>query len=516
MKKEYKGNIVDLISKEIFFGKVILNNKVIENVVKIGARRENENYILPGFVDSHIHIESSMLSPVGFAQIAVKHGTVATVSDPHEIANVLGEKGVDFMINEGNKVPLKFFFGAPSCVPATPFESSGALLDSEIIKRMIARDDIYYLAEMMNFPGVVYNDKEVMRKIDAARFINKPIDGHAPGLCGDDLKKYAAAGISTDHECNNIAEAEEKIKNGMLIQIRDGSAAKNFDALYPLIDKYPDKVMVCMDDCHPDDLIQGHIDRVIKNALAKNCDLFNILRAVTINPIKHYKLNVGLLQKNDSGDFIIVNNLHDFEVLSTFINGEKVYHNNKITFDIPSVEPINNFNCSKISISDIIVKDKKQKINIIVAQDGDLFTTKETIKPKVLNGNVVSDISRDILKVVVVNRYQKEIPVVGFIKNFGLQKGALASSIAHDSHNIIAIGVSDKEIVKAVNTLVENSGGVVACENNNVKNLALDIAGLMSSDKPEIVAKKYSEINNMAKQLGSKLKAPFMTMAFMS
>ncbi len=516
MKNEYKANIVDVVAKEMFYGKLIVENKRIKSIEKLGTVKDNGNFILPGFVDSHIHIESSMLSPVGFAQIAIKHGTVATVSDPHEIANVMGEKGVDFMIDAGKKVPLKFFFGAPSCVPATGFESSGAVLDSAIITKLIARDDIYYLAEMMNFPGVVYDDKEVMKKIKETQLVNKPIDGHAPGLRGDDLKKYCEAGISTDHECNNIAEAEEKIQNGMIIQIRDGSAAKNFEALYKLIDKYPDKVMMCMDDCHPDDLLKGHINRVVKDALNKNCELFNVLRAVTYNPVKHYKLNVGMLQENDPADFIIVNNISEFKVISTIINGEKVYDNNKILFEIPKIEPINNFNCSKISVDDIKIKNCNKKIKVIVAKDGDLVTSKLIAEPKVFEENIVSDISNDILKVVVVNRYRNEKPIVGFIKNFGLKHGAIAGSIAHDSHNIIAIGVSDSDIVNSINILVENKGGVVAYDNNNAEYLELNIAGLMSNNDPEFVVEKYAKINDMAKQLGSKMKAPFMTMAFMS
>ncbi|MEA3318244.1 MAG: adenine deaminase [Bacteroidota bacterium] len=516
MKKKYKANIVDVVSKEIYYGEVSVNNNKISKISRIGDTIKGEKYILPGFVDSHIHIESSMLSPIGFANIAVKHGTVATVSDPHEIANVLGEEGVNYMIDSGKKVPLKFFFGAPSCVPATPFETSGAVLDSKAIKKLLEKDDIYYLAEMMNFPGVIFKDNEVMQKIKDAHLLKKPIDGHAPGLSGDDLNKYAEAGISTDHECSSLAEAEEKIAHGMNIQIRDGSAAKNFEALFPLIDKYPEKVMVCMDDCHPDDLLNGHINRVIKNALKKNCDLFNILRAVTLNPIKHYNLNVGLLQENDSADFIIVDNLNNFNVQSTIIDGNEVFANNKVMFDSPEIIAINNFNCSEISLKDIEVKDNNKNINVILAKDGDLYTTKETVKPKIVEGKIVQDLSRDILKVVIVNRYKKAEPVVGFIKNFGLKKGAIAGSIAHDSHNIIAIGASDNEIVNAISVLVENKGGIVACENNNVKNLVLDIAGLMSSDTPEYVANTYSEINAMAKSLGSKLHAPFMTMAFMS
>ncbi len=508
------GKLVDIIGRRIFNAKLkIFNSKIVE-INESGD--EYDNYILPGLVDSHVHIESSMLVPTSFARAAVKSGTVATVSDPHEIANVMGVDGVKYMINNGKRTPFKFYFGAPSCVPATSFETSGAVIDSEDIKELMANTDIYYLAEMMNFPGVIFNDEEVLKKLKYAHQANKPIDGHAPGLVGKDLEKYAAQNITTDHECTTVEEAINKIQKGIKIQIREGSAAKNFEILFPLLNTHPDKVMFCTDDCHPDDLVKGHINKIISRAVKNGADVFDVISAATKNPKEHYNLNVGLLQVGDPADFIVVNNLEDFDVKKTYINGDLVYDNGKVLLEKLQEQIVNNFNCKPISVSDILVPEKGKKIQVIVAKDGDLLTGKETIIPRVENGNIISDIERDILKIVVVNRYKDSQPQVGFIKNFNLKKGAIAGSIAHDSHNIIAIGTNDTEIVNAINKVIENTGGIVACCGNEIKYLKLNVAGLMSTGEAEEVAIKYHEVQTMAKEMGSKLTAPFMTMAFMA
>ncbi|MCK5169048.1 MAG: adenine deaminase, partial [Bacteroidales bacterium] len=516
MNKELivSGKLVDIIGRRIFNAKLKIINSKIAEIKESGD--EYDEYILPGLIDSHVHIESSMLVPTSFARAAVKSGTVATVSDPHEIANVMGVEGVKYMIKNGKKTPFKFYFGAPSCVPATPFETSGAVIDSEVIKELMVSKDIYYLAEMMNFPGVIYNDGEVIKKIKYAHQTNKPVDGHAPGLAGKDLEKYAAQNITTDHECTTIEEAINKIHKGIKIQIREGSAAKNFEILFPLLNSHPDKVMFCTDDCHPDDLVNGHINKIISRAVKKGVNIFDVISAATKNPIEHYNLNVGLLQVGDPADLIIVNNLEDFDVKKTYINGDLVYDNGEVLLEELSEKPINNFNCNKITESDIVVPAKGNKIQLIVAKDGDLLTGKETIVPRVENGNIISDIERDILKIVVVNRYKDSKPQVGFIKNFNLKKGAIAGSIAHDSHNIIAIGTNDNEIVNAINKVIENTGGIVACNGNEAKYLKLNVAGLMSTGEAEEVASKYHEVHIMAKEMGSKLTAPFMTMAFMA
>ncbi|RLD63590.1 MAG: adenine deaminase [Bacteroidetes bacterium] len=513
---EISGTIVDVVNKCFYKGVVRVCDAKIVDVVK--RDDVEDQLILPGLIDSHIHIESSMLVPSEFAKAAVLHGTVATVSDPHEIANVLGIEGINFMIDNSKTVPFKFYFGAPSCVPATGFETSGFELNSEKIKNLLKSEDIYYLAEMMNFPGVIYSDKEVVDKINLSKKFNKPVDGHAPGLCGNDLKKYADAGISTDHECSTIEEALEKINCGMQIQIREGSAAKNFEVLCQLIDSHPDKVMLCSDDLHPDNLIEGHINKLIKKAQKKGFEFFNILRAATYNPVKHYGLNVGLLQKNDPADFIVVDGLDNFNVLKTYINGDLVAENKKALFKTDLCKPINNFTVENISKSDLIVSaDNEKQMNVINAFDGELFTKRISVKPKTENNCVVTDIENDILKIVVVNRYAKNAkPIVGFIKGFGLKKGAIASSIAHDSHNIICVGTNDTDILNAIMKIIDNKGGIVAINSDDVSDLSLPIAGLMSNKPAREVAKQYLYINNKAIEFGSRFSAPFMTLAFMA
>ncbi|NVO02015.1 MAG: adenine deaminase [Bacteroidetes bacterium] len=510
------GNIVDVVNSRIFQGIITIENGKIISVVE--EQTNSENYILPGLVDAHVHIESSMLIPSEFAKLAVVHGTVATVSDPHEIANVLGVDGVKWMINNGKKVPFKFYFGAPSCVPATGFETSGAILGTKETQELLEMKDIHYLAEMMNFPGVIYGDAEVAEKLRLAKLFNKPIDGHAPGLMGDDLGKYANAGITTDHECSTIAEAVEKIKLGIKVQIREGSAAKNFEDLFELINDYPEDIMFCSDDKHPDDLEKGHINLLIKRAIAKGVDPLKIIRCCTYNPIKHYKMNVGLLQKNDDADFIIVDNLKDFNVLKTFISGNIVAENKISKIESVKETEINIFNCSPISIADIQVKADPdyENIKVIKVEDGQLLTQSLIVKPKIENGFIVPDLENDVLKMVVLNRYEFSKPAVAFVNNFGFQKGAIASTIAHDSHNIIAVGTSDEEIVKAINIVIEKKGGISLVNGSEEISLKLGVAGLMSSEDAYQVSKKYFEISNKSKTLGTKLNAPYMTLSFMA
>jgi len=513
-----EGNIVDVVQKEIYYGQLKTDKGKISGTIKLSSIIEGCCYILPGLVDAHVHIESSMLAPSGFAKMVVPHGTVATVSDPHEIANVLGVDGVDFMINNASLSGFKFFFGLPSCVPATEFESSGAKITANNVESLINRSDIYYLAEMMDFPGVIYKDSEVLRKIVAANNAGKPIDGHAPGLTGDLLSGYINTGITTDHECFSIEEAIEKIEKGMLIQIRDGSAAKNFEALCNLIDLYPDKIMLCSDDLHPDNLLKGHINLLIKRAIGKGLNIFNILRAATYNPIKHYKIDVGLLQQGDSADLIVVDNLNNFKIEKTYISGRLVYDGTKILLPNVNISPANKFNrVTFVTFNDLQIVDKGLPVKVIEVLDGELITRTIVVLPKVESGYIISDLDSDILKIVVVNRYDNtSIPVVGFIRNFGLKYGAIASSIAHDSHNIIAVGATDDDLVNAINKLIENKGGIVAVSKNKVLELKLNIAGLMSDEDGYIVAKKYEELDFKAKEFGSKLRAPFMTLSFMA
>ena len=509
-----QGQIVDIQSRRIFKGEIICEEGKIVSIVE--KEHTVKNYILPGFVDAHIHIESSMLVPSEFARLAVKHGTVATVSDPHEIANVLGIEGVEFMIENGNKVPFKFNFGAPSCVPATNFESAGAVIDSNDIKRLLENPDIKYLAEMMNYPGVLFDDEEVMKKIAWAKHYNKPIDGHAPGLRGDDVSKYINAGITTDHECFTFEEGLEKLQKGMKVIIREGSAAKNFEALVPLISEHFESMMFCSDDKHPDDLIVDHINRLCARAVAKGHDVFNVLQMACINPVKHYNLDVGLFQKGDVADFIIVEDLKDFKTLQTYIDGELVFDKGESLIKPVPFETLNNFNTNKKEVSDFHFESSTHQIRVIEALEGQLVTNELIEDALIKDGNLVSNIETDILKMTVVNRYQDQKPAIAFIKNFGLKKGAIASSVGHDSHNIIAVGVSDEAICKAVNLLIENKGGVCAVSDSEENVVSLPVAGIMSDKDGETIGLQYAELDKMAKTLGSTLHAPYMTLSFMA
>jgi adenine deaminase len=511
---QIQGQIVDIENKRIYSGEVTVSNG---KIISVTAKNHNvKNYILPGFIDAHIHIESSMLVPSEFAKIAVLHGTVGTISDPHEIANVLGKEGVYYMIENGKKVPLKFHFGAPSCVPATFFETAGAVIDSKQVKELMAHPDIHYLAEMMNYPGVLFADEEVLKKIAWAKHFNKPIDGHAPGLRGEAVEKYISAGITTDHECFTYEEAAEKLSLGMKVIVREGSAAKNFEALIDLLPNHYENMMFCSDDKHPDDLILGHINQLCARAAAKGFDVFQILQIACINPVKHYNMEVGLLKENDDADFIVVEDLVDFKVKQTYINGELVAENGQSFVEHVEFEKPNNFTTAPKVLADFRVASSAKTIRVIEALEGQLITHEIHGSPRILDGNLVSDVDNDILKMAVINRYENTKPAIAFIKNFGLKKGAIASSVAHDCHNIVVVGTSDEEILSAVNLLIANTGGICAVNGAEQKSLALPVAGIMSDQNGWEAGRLYQDIDAMAKALGSTLKAPFMTLSFMA
>lgn len=508
------GNIVDVVNQAIFQGEVFIKDGIIEKIERKPIN--SSRFIIPGFVDAHIHIESSMLIPSEFARLAVVHGTVATVSDPHEIANVLGVAGVRYMIDNGKKVPFKFNFGAPSCVPATKFETAGAEVDVAEIEALMQLDEIKYLAEMMNFPGVLFQDPQVIAKLAAAKKYEKPIDGHAPGLMGDEARKYIEAGISTDHECFTKEEALHKLKLGMKILIREGSAAKNFDALISLLDEYPDMIMFCSDDKHPNELALGHMNEIAARAVSYGIDAMKVLRALSYNPVKHYNLNVGLLQEGDPADFIVVSDLTDFNVQQTFIGGILVASNNESHILPVDEQVVNKFECNKITEKDLEIIPLSNQVRVIEALEGQLITQEIKKDIKNLSENLQSMVEDDVLKLVVVNRYQASKPAVAFVKNFGLKSGAIASSVAHDSHNIIAVGVSDEEIVRAVNLIIDKQGGV--SYSNSLENLVLPlpVAGLMSNQDGYKVAKEYEMLDCKAKESGARLAAPYMTLSFLA
>ncbi|MCE2844821.1 MAG: adenine deaminase [Sediminibacterium sp.] len=516
---EIKGQYIDIVSKRIFPAAISVQEGVISAIQEIPAAPQN--FILPGFIDSHVHIESSMLIPSAFARLAVIHGTIGTISDPHEIANVCGVEGVHYMINNGKKVPFHFFFGAPSCVPATTFETAGASINSEEVATLLDNKDIYYLSEMMNFPGVLFKDEEVMKKIKAAHAVGKPVDGHAPGLMGEDAQKYIEAGISTDHECFTIEEAVDKLSFGMKILIREGSAAKNFEALYELIDDHPNSVMLCSDDKHPDSLVLGHINQLCARAVAKGLNVFNVLKAACINPVVHYQLPTGMARVNDPANFIVIEDLTHFKVAQTYINGQLVAEKGQSLIQPIDEKIINQFDTTLIKVEDIQVDlgtypTKENKIAVIEAIDGQLITNYLWEDPTIIDGKIISDTNKDILKIVVYNRYHPAAPKMAFIRNFGFKHGAIASTVAHDSHNIIAVGVNDQEIVQAINAVILEKGGISCVKEQELKVLGLPVAGLMSKDDPYMVAEAYSTIDAMAKSLGSNLGAPFMTLSFMA
>ncbi|WP_018623098.1 adenine deaminase [Spirosoma luteum] len=540
------ANILNLFDQTIFYGTITVTGGRIDQIHRLGPERVGEPYALPGFVDAHVHVESSLLTPPQFARLAVVHGTVATVSDPHEIGNVLGVAGVQYMLDEARRVPFKFMFGAPSCVPATPFEMAGATIGVQDIRQLLAQKEIGYLAEMMNFPGVLHQDSDVMAKIALAQAFNKPIDGHAPGLTGDDAQHYMDAGISTDHECFTYEEGLDKAQRGMNILIREGSAARNFDALIPLLAQFPEQIMFCSDDKHPDTLAEGHINQLVVRALEKGNSLWHVLRAACLNPVLHYRLPVGLLREGDPADYIIVNNLQDFRVQQTVINGEVVAEDGQSGISDLRSEHVNKFDCSLKEPADFSVytaegptTNSAGLIRVIGALDGQLITNELHLAPKRVGNELVADVDQDVLKLVVVNRYQDTPPAVAFIKNFGLKHGAIASSVGHDSHNITAVGCDDESICRAVNLIIDAGGGLSAVTGGESEQdekevmsrraflhlattpetylVALPVAGLMTDRDGYAVADDYRRLDNFVKQeLGSTLAAPFMTLSFMA
>ncbi|MCH8568271.1 MAG: adenine deaminase [Balneolales bacterium] len=511
-----RGIIADVKNRTLFPGEIRIEDGKIAEVKRLKEQDVPQRFILPGFVDAHIHIESSMLVPSAFARIAVQHGTVATVSDPHEIANVCGIEGVNFMITDGNKVPLKFCFGAPSCVPATAFETAGATLGVAEVEELLTRDDIYYLAEMMNWPGVLHSDPEVLAKIASANCLEKPVDGHAPGLKGDMAKTYASAGISTDHECFTLDEALDKIKAGMKIIIREGSAARNYEALKSLLLSHPSSLMFCSDDKHPDDLLKGHINKLVSKAIADGFELFDALYAACVAPVEHYNLPVGLLQPGDPADFVITENLETFDISETWIDGEAVFSNGNTQFEAPEADVINNFTSYSVNPEDFILRSDKAQQPVIVALDGELITQKEYITLPKKDDVVLPDLEKDVLKMAVLNRYEIAEPAVAFIRNFGIRDGAIASSVGHDCHNIIAVGSSDEYLSRVVNLIMAKKGGMAAVHGESEKILPLPVAGIMTNARPEVVAKGYEELTEMARNMGSGMKAPFMLISFMA
>jgi adenine deaminase len=509
------GQIVDIVAGDIFPGRIAMDEGRIISVTRL--KSAPERLICPGFIDAHVHIESSLLIPAEFAAVAVTHGTVGAVSDPHEIANVLGVAGVEYMIENGRQVPFYFCWGAPSCVPATPFETAGGRITARDIRRLFTRPEVGYLAEVMNYPGVLAKDPEMMEKLHVALILKKPVDGHAPLLRGDDLSRYIAAGISTDHESTAFEEAKEKVEKGMNIIIREGSGARNLDDLMPLLFDHVDACMFCTDDAHPDYLIEGHINRMVRRAIEAGVPLMSALRVACLNPVRHYGLKAGLLKRGDNADFIVIPEVSRMEVEATYIRGKRVAGDGNTNIKPETGRPVNNFQRDPVGETDIRMPATGRNLRVIGVTDGQLVTASEMAEPTVDGGWVMADPSRDILKLIVVNRYErKEKPAVAFVRGFGLTRGALAGSVGHDSHNITAVGADDANLVKAVNLVIKNRGGLVAVDGSETVVLPLPVGGLMSLEKARKVAEIEEELNQAARAVGASLKAPFTMLSFLS
>jgi len=512
----HRGTVVDIHSRELFLGEVVIDDGHIARIVRIRTGDGGPPYLMPGFVDAHVHIESSMLPPFEFSRRAAVHGTIATVSDPHEIANVLGVEGVTWMLSNAESAVFPIMFGAPSCVPATHFETAGAQLDSSAVADLLADERIGYLSEVMNYPAVLAGEPEIMAKIAAAKAVRKPIDGHAPGVRGNEAARYASAGIQTDHECTTLDEALEKLAAGMAILIREGSAARNFEALHPLIELHPNRVMFCTDDLHPDALVDGHINRLVARAVLAGYNLFDVLRAASVNPARHYRLPIGLLREGDRADFIIVESLKSFDVSETYVAGNCVARDGQPLHPFHSCDTSNRWHAATVTSDDFRLVAQSSQIHVIGVRDGQLVTDHLVLAARVQDGYYVPDPAEDLAMIAVVNRYTPAPPAIGFVRGFGLQRGALASSVAHDSHNIVAVGASIDELVQAINALVTCVGGLAVTEGSRCDVLPLPIAGLMSDRESTNVAAAYSALDARAKELGSALGAPLMTLSFMA
>lgn len=537
--------MLDVITDSIYPARISVEGGFFKEIVPIVINDDSEldisGIILPGFIDSHIHIESTMLTPAQFAKLAVRFGTTSVVCDPHEIVNVAGTDGIDFMIENSKSVPFNFYFSIPSCVPATCFETSGAILDSETIGELLKKDEAVALGEMMNFPGVINGDGEVLAKLEKAKELGKPIDGHAPLLSGKDLDKYIAEHISTDHECSNFAEAIEKKEKGMKIMVREGSSAKNMEALFDFSDrldywknhesfgKMPNEVLekrihlpifdfIVSDDKHTTDLIKGHLNESIKKAIDLEVSPISAIEMVTVNPSTHYNLNTGAIVKGMQADYVVVDNLNDLNILKTYVAGKCVFDGENVLFDVEETEFKNTFDVSKKESEDFEIScdEPSADVNVIRCFNGELITEAESATLETKNGFVQPDLEEDILKIAVVERYGGNSIANGFITGFNLKKGAIASSVAHDSHNIVVVGTNSEDMANAVNCLIDNEGGFAIVDGDFEDSLALPIAGLMTNEDSHEVAEKLEKLHKTAADFGCKLDSPFMTMSFMA
>ncbi len=505
-----RGNLLNVFTEEIYSAEIGFENGLISCVKPVDGNFNT--LILPGFIDSHIHIESSMLCPSRFAEAVIPHGTTSVIADPHEIANVMGVNGINYMFEDASTVPLKMFLTAPSCVPATKFETSGGIITSKDIDALLKRPEFVGLGEVMNFPGVIGQDPDVIEKLEVAHAHKKPIDGHAPMLSGTELCSYVAAGISTDHESTTPSEAFEKRRLGMKIMMREGSSAKNLKALAAVGGDF-----IVSDDKDPEDLVEGHVDKMLLKAIEYGIDPVKALKMVTLNPAEHYSLNNGNLVPGKAADMVIVDDIEKLNVKKVYIDGKLVSNNGTLNFEVNPLKLQSTFKSSPKKPDDFnLYSDSPKTVRVIEIIEDQLITHKTTAHLNIQNGNLMADIENDVLKIAVVERYGNNRMTNGFIKGFNLKNGAIASSVAHDSHNIIVIGTNSTDMTKAVNSVITNNGGLSVVSNGKVTDLKLPLAGLMSDRTAKEVAKDLTILKQLVRDLGSNLSSPFMTMSFLA
>lgn len=512
---------LNVFSNEFLCGDIAVANGLIAGVGKYDGKTEIDvsgKLVLPGFIDAHIHLESSMVTPAEFAKAVVAHGTTTVITDPHEITNVMGIDGVEYMIQASQNLPIDVHFMMPSCVPATEIDESGAELDCKDIDLYLDNKKVLGLAEMMNYVGVINGDKNVLSKIVTSQAHHKKIDGHAPELSGNDLNAYIAAGVYSDHECSTFENALEKLRKGQFIMIREGTAAHNLKALMPLLtQQYYSRCMFATDDKHPSDLLYGgHIDYIVKQALKNGADPIVALKTATHHAARYFLLNnKGAIASGYLADIVVVNNLEDFNVETVFKRGKLVFDGEVKDFSAPTVDEklaekcFDTFHIDSVTPSSFNVDGKLGLIGLV---GGELLTRNLGTADKI-------DVENDILKIACIERHKGTNHIgVGYVKGYSLKSGAVATSVAHDSHNIITVGCNDDDIAVAVNAIKDSKGGIAVVENGKIKALLeLPIAGLMSDEPLTTVNEKLENAKSSAYELGAdKSIDPFMTLSFLS
>ena len=520
------AQVINVFGGEIIKDAIAISDGIIVGYGQYKAKNTIDlkgRYVAPGFIDSHVHIESSMTCISEFAKAVLVHGTTAVAADPHEIANVLGAAGIEYMLKSAEQQPMNIYFTLPSCVPATDMETAGAHLTAEDLQPFFDREKIVALAEMMNFPGVIFRDADVLAKIESARLQKKPVDGHAPGLKEQALYAYIAAGIQSDHECTTAQEAKEKLMAGMYIMVREGTGAKNLQALLPVINaKTSRRMMWCTDDRHPHDLIEdGHIDSIVREAIASGLDPMIAIQMATLNPAEYFGLShLGAIAPGKQADLVVFSDIKKPVIDQVYYRGVLTAENGRIQDDIrfPAAATVPPSIQVELPNIDFSIPAEKNRVRVIEIVAGQLITHERIEKAAVKNNEAVSDVSRDLLKIAVVERH-KGTGSIGkaFVKGFGIQRGALASSVAHDSHNIIIVGATDEDMQAALKAVVQMGGGLAAVLDQKIlAELALPVAGLMSLEPVRSVRDQLDRLIQSSHEMGAELKDPFMMLSFLA